>query len=239
MRTTAPSLSRAVVSSCLAAATRTLVSATKTNPPTPSNFVPFPSSRPTSVPTSRPSYGPASMTVVEEIMGGVLSGIIFLIFTYFLFGYYLYVGDMDAYEKAMEEKELEDARAAEAGECGGHEESSATVDDASDDEVLNPLQPTKPPPSTGPASTSNLSNRRLAMPPGQYFKGDDLPRPPQRGLGYLTPATSEESDAALMRPRPPSHKAEALAGGGAAGDVESSGGHETRPLLGGSEGRRE
>ena len=83
-----------------------------TRAPTPTNFKPIsshptsrPTSVPTSIPTSSPTYGPASMTVVEYIMGGVLGGILFLIVTYFILGYYMYVVEIAEWEKQTDEKE--------------------------------------------------------------------------------------------------------------------------------------
>lgn len=164
-------------------------------------------------------------------MGGVLGGVIFLIFTYFAFGYCLYVSDMEAYEKAMDEKESEEERQGGAGESdsGG----GAANDNTSVHEVNSPLVATKPPASKGPTSTTNLSNQRLSLPRGEYYKDDALPRPAQRGL-KVGPA--KPLDHALMRARPPSAGVEGTAGGG---DVEKGGGgggeQEARPLLGGSE----
>lgn len=85
-----------------------------THAPTPTNFVvfyhptPTPTEYPTSTTTSAPTYGPSSTSIVQAIMGGVLGGTLFLIITYFLFGYYLYVSDMEKYEQQMDEKEKRD-----------------------------------------------------------------------------------------------------------------------------------
>jgi hypothetical protein len=45
------------------------------------------------------------MTVVEYIMGGVLGGILALVVGYFILGYWMYVSEMEIFERTMDEKE--------------------------------------------------------------------------------------------------------------------------------------
>ena len=106
----------------------------KTHAPTPTNFKFVPTSVPTSIPTSSPTYGPSSMTVVEYIMGGVLGGILLLVITYFLMGYWMYVSEMEAYERLMDNKDKREEAA----------------------------------------------RRRAAIPHGEMFKNDALPRAPKQ-----------------------------------------------------------
>jgi len=74
------------------------------------------------------------MTIVEAIMGGVLGGILLLVVSYFLLGYWMYVSEMDVYERQMDDKEKRDGAA----------------------------------------------RRRAAIPHGEMFKDDDLPRAPKQ-----------------------------------------------------------
>ena len=76
-----------------------------THAPTPTNFKGVPTSVPTSIPTSSPTYGPSSLTVVEYIMGGVLGGILALVVGYFILGYWMYVSEMEIFERTMDDKE--------------------------------------------------------------------------------------------------------------------------------------
>jgi len=71
-----------------------------TRAPTPTTFL-----APTYAPSPSPTYGPASMTIVETIIGSVLGGIIVLLVIYFMMGYWCYVHEMSLYEKSMDEKE--------------------------------------------------------------------------------------------------------------------------------------
>lgn len=122
------------------------------------------------------------MTVVEEIMGGVLGGVIFLILTYFLFGYYLYASDMEAYEKLMDERELD---AENPGSSSGNEEADGA--DPKETDALNPMhnksKPTEP----------RAQNERLKLPRGDYFQGDALPRPVQKFVDEEPPDHRQES----------------------------------------------